>query len=73
MSQHGHHKVAAAVFVGALILGCSIILGAELIKPARYQYHSLPAQNSYVIFDADTGRATVTAVDSKTPLEKLEH
>jgi hypothetical protein len=69
----GHHKIAAAVFVGALILGCSLILSAELTKPARYEYHALTQPNTYLIFDTATGRAVATSVDSKEPLTGLEH
>jgi hypothetical protein len=70
----GHHKIAAAVFVGSLILGSSLILAAELTKPARYEYHASGANGStYLVFDNDTGRATVASVDSKRPLEAMEH
>jgi hypothetical protein len=70
----GHHKIAAAVFVGSLILGSSLILAAELTKPARYEYHAAGADGrSYVVFDNDNGRATVASVDSKAPLEAMEH
>jgi hypothetical protein len=68
----GHHKIAAAVFVGALILGCSLILAAELTKPARYEYHALAQPNSYLIFDTDTGRAVAAQVDAKDPLKGLD-
>jgi hypothetical protein len=68
----GHHKIAAAVFVGSLVLGCSLILSAELTKPARYEYHALAQPNSYLIFDTDTGRAVTTQVDSKDPLKDLK-
>jgi hypothetical protein len=69
----GHHKIAAALFVGSLILGSALILSAELTKPARYEFHALSEPNSYLIFDNDNGRATVSKVDSKAPLETLEH
>jgi len=65
----GHHKIAAALFVGSLILGSALILSAELTKPARYEFHALQDANSYLIFDTDTGRATNAKVDSKTPTE----
>jgi hypothetical protein len=70
--KSGHHQVAAAVFVGSMILGAALILSAELTKPARYEYHSLAQPNAYLVFDTDTGRAASTTVDSKTPLESLE-
>ena len=62
---HGHHKVAAAIFVGSLILGSAIVLAAELTKPPRYEFRPGPDSSSYVLFDADTGRSTLTKVDSK--------
>jgi hypothetical protein len=68
----GHHKIAAAVFVGSLVLGASLILSAELTKPARYEYHAGSDPSSYVIFDSDNGRATVAKVDSKNPTEAME-
>jgi hypothetical protein len=67
----GHHKIAAAVFVGSLILGAALVLSAELIKPARYEFHSLSDPNSYLIFDTDSGRATTAKVDAKTSTELL--
>ena len=69
----GHHKIAAAIFVGSLIVGSALVLSAELVKPARYEFHSLTDQNSYLIFDRDNGRATVARVDSKEPAATLEH
>jgi hypothetical protein len=71
--NHGHHKISAAIFVGSLILGCAMILGAELTKPARYEYHSLPGMgnNSYLIFDNDTGRAAVVDPNTKNPTDAL--
>jgi hypothetical protein len=69
----GHHQVAAALFVGSLILGASLILSAELTKPPRYEYHSLSEPSSYLIFDNDNGRTTIAKVDSKSPTEQLEH
>ncbi len=72
MNTHGHHKISAAIFVGLLIVGCALILAAELVKPARYEYNQLNDPANYMIFDRDTGRATVAPVDSKTPLVGLE-
>jgi hypothetical protein len=69
----GHHKIAAAVFVGSLILGSALVLSAELTKPARYEFHALAEPNSYLIFDTDSGRATKAELDSKTPTASLEH
>jgi hypothetical protein len=69
----GHHQVAAALFVGSLILGGSLILSAELTKPARYEYHTLGQPNNYLIFDTETGRAAATSTESKTPLQALDH
>jgi hypothetical protein len=73
VGHHGHHKVAAAVFVGSLILGSALVLAAELTKPARYEYHAGPDPASYLLFDSDTGRTTMAKVDSKTPTDALEH
>jgi hypothetical protein len=69
---HGHHKIAAALFVGALIVGSAIVLSAELIKPARYEFHAGADQRSYVVYDRDTGRATTAEVDSKDPTAPLK-
>ncbi|HEX4415480.1 MAG TPA: hypothetical protein VH107_17745 [Lacipirellulaceae bacterium] len=69
---HGHHKVAAAIFVGSLILGSAIVLAAELTKPPRYEYRPGADPSSYVLFDADTGRSTMAKVDSKNPTDALE-
>ena len=52
IGHHGHHKVAAAVFVGSLILGSALVLAAELTKPARYEYHAGPDPASYLLFDS---------------------
>jgi hypothetical protein len=68
---HGHHQVAAALFVGALILGGSMILSAELMKPARYEFHSQSEPNSYTIFDTDSGRAISAKVGDKVSAESL--
>lgn len=65
---HGHHEIAAAVFVGSLILSIAIVLGAELMKPERYEFHPGSSPTSYVIYDRDTGRATNAEFESKTPL-----
>jgi hypothetical protein len=68
---HGHHHVAAAVFVGSLILGSAMILSAELTKPERYEYHPGPSQNSYTIYDRNTGRAVTAEFNSKNPTAAL--
>jgi hypothetical protein len=72
LSSHGHHKISAAIFVGLLLVGCAIILAAELMKPARYEYHQLAEQGNYLIYDRDSGRATITPIDSKTPLAAFD-
>ncbi len=69
---NGHHKIAAAVFVAGLIIGCAMILSAELTKPARYEFHTSPQSNTYVIFDRDTGRAATVPMDAKNPTTPLE-
>jgi hypothetical protein len=69
----GHHKIAAAIFVGSLIVGSALVLSAELIKPARYEYHTLPEPNAYLLFDKDSGQATVARTDSKTPAAAFDH
>ncbi len=69
---HGHHKVAAAVFVGSLILGAALVLAAELTKPLRYEFRPGADPSSYVLFDSETGRATMAKVDSKSPTDALE-
>ena len=68
---HGHHKVAAAIFVGSLIIGASMILSAELMKPERYEFHAAEAPNQYVIYDRDTGRATAVSFNTSNPTEML--
>jgi len=68
---HGHHKIAAAIFVGALVLGASLILSAELMKPERYEFHAGSGPTTYVIFDRDTGRATSAEFNSKNPKASL--
>jgi hypothetical protein len=69
---HGHHKVAAAIFVGSLILGAAIVMAAELTKPPQYEFRPGADPSAYVLFDAETGRATMAKVDSKNPTEALE-
>ncbi|HEY2881348.1 MAG TPA: hypothetical protein VGJ15_02920 [Pirellulales bacterium] len=72
VSEHGHHKIAAALFVGSLIIGSALVLAAELTKPSRYEYHQWPNDpNGYVIFDNETGRATAAKTDSEHPLAPL--
>jgi hypothetical protein len=68
---HGHHKIAAAVFVGSLILGSALILSAELMKPERYEFHAGSGPTSYIIYDRKTGRATSADFSSKTPTAGL--
>jgi hypothetical protein len=65
--SHGHHKIAAAVFVGSLILGAAMILSAELMKPERYEFHPGSDPSKYVIYDRNTGRATSAEFDAKNP------
>jgi hypothetical protein len=69
---HGHHKLAAAVFAGALILGAAMILSAELMKPERYEFHSGNGSTNYVVYDRDTGRAANLEFNSKEPLKSLK-
>jgi hypothetical protein len=68
---HGHHKVAAAIFVGSLILGGAMILSAELMKPERYEFHPGSGPNTYTIYDRNTGRATSAEFNSKNPTASL--
>ena len=68
---HGHHEIAAAIFVGSLLLSTGIVLAAELMKPERYEFHPGSSSTSYVIYDRDTGRATNAEFDSKTPIASL--
>ncbi len=70
---HGHHKVAAAVFVGSLILGASMILSAELTKPERYEFHPGVNPATYIIYDRDTGRATTSEFNAKNPTDSLKN
>jgi len=69
---HGHHKVAASVFVGSLIVGAAMIMSAELIKPERYEYHPGSNPANYVIYDRDTGRATTAEFNAKAPTAQLK-
>ena len=69
---HGHHKISAALFVGSLIIGAAMILSAELTKPPRYEYRATNEPNSYLLFDTDTGRATVAQMNSKDPTAGFE-
>ncbi len=68
---HGHHEIAAAIFVGSLLLSTGILLAAELMKPERYEFHPGSTSTSYVIYDRNTGRATNAEFDSKTPIASL--
>jgi hypothetical protein len=69
--RHGHHKIAAAVFVASLILGAAMILSAELMKPERYEFHSSASPTGYVIYDRETGRATTADFNAKNPTAAL--
>ena len=71
--HHGHHKVAAAIFVASLILGSALVLSAELMKPERYEFHPGTAPNTYIIYDRETGRATLANTNSKNPTESLNN
>jgi hypothetical protein len=68
---HGHHKVAASIFVGSLILSAAMILSADLMKPERYEFHPGSSANNYVIYDRNSGRATSVEFNSKNPLAAL--
>ena len=68
---HGHHKLAAAIFVGSLVVSAAMILSAELVKPERYEYHPGMNAESYIIYDRDTGRATTNPWNTKTPTANL--
>ena len=70
--HHGHHKVAASIFVGLLILGAAIVLAAELMKPPRYEYHAAGSSNQYILFDSDTGKSAVVDVGQAAPLDALK-
>ncbi|HZZ73730.1 MAG TPA: hypothetical protein VFE24_15875 [Pirellulales bacterium] len=65
---HGHHKIAAAIFVGSLILGSAFVLSAELMKPERYEFHPAATGDAYVIYDRDTGRAIRSEFNAPKPL-----
>jgi hypothetical protein len=71
--HHGHHKVAAAIFVASLILGAAMVLSAELVKPERYEFHPGSAPNAYMIYDRETGRATSADINSKNPTESIRN
>ena len=70
---HGHHKVAAALFVASLILGAAMVLSAELMKPERYEFHPGSAPHTYLIYDRETGRATSAEFNAKKPTESLKN
>jgi hypothetical protein len=70
---HGHHKVAASIFVGSLIVGAAMILSAELMKPERFEFHPGTVPNKYTIYDRNTGRATSAEFDSKNPTASIEN
>lgn len=69
---HGHHKLAAATFVGSLVLSAALILAAELTKPERYEFHASSDPATYIIYDRETGRATTAQFNSKTPTDALK-
>jgi hypothetical protein len=66
-APHGHHKVAASIFVASLIVGASLLLSADLLKPERYEFHAGNSPESYVIYDRETGRATSAPLNAKNP------
>ena len=68
---HGHHKVAAAIFVASLILSAAMVLSAELVKPERYEFHPGSSATTYIIYDRDTGRATSVEFNTKNPTASL--
>ena len=68
---HGHHKLAAAVFVGSLIVSAAMILSAELTKPERYEFHAGGDARTYVIYDRQTGRAATADFGAKDPIALL--
>jgi hypothetical protein len=70
-SSHGHHKIAAAIFVGSLILGAAMILSAELVKPERFEFHPGSDPSNYVIYDRDSGRAISVQFNTKNPTASL--
>jgi hypothetical protein len=69
--RHGHHKVAASIFAASLIVGAALVLSAELMKPARYEFHSSTNASQYVIYDTDTGRAASVDFHTSNPIESL--
>ena len=68
---HGHHKIAAAIFVSSLILSAAMILSAEVAKPARYEFQKGPDMSTYIIYDRDTGKAAIVDFNSKDPTASL--
>lgn len=69
--SHGHHKLAAAVFVGSLIVSAAMVLSAELLKPERYEFHPLAGGTNYIIYDRETGRATTAEFNTRHPKAAL--
>ena len=69
--SHAHHQVAAAIFIGSLILGSAMVLSAELMKPERYEFHPGSSPTTYIIYDRDTGRANTVDFNSKNPTASL--
>lgn len=70
---HGHHKLAASIFVGSLVVGVAIILSAELTKPERYEFQLGSNPATYIIYDRETGRAATADYGSKDPLAALKN
>jgi hypothetical protein len=70
--NHGHHKVAAAIFVSSLIVSAALILAAELMKPERFEFHPSSDAARYVIYDRETGRAATVEFNEKKPRELLK-
>ena len=64
---HGHHKIAAAIFVASLILGTALILSAVLMKPERYEFRPGSTPTNYVIYDRETGQAIRRGVRFQEP------
>ena len=50
----------------------AIILSAELLKPARFEFNHGIGPSTYVIYDRETGRATPAEYHSKNPTAALE-
>jgi hypothetical protein len=71
LQNHAHHQVAAALFIGSLILGSALVLSAELMKPERYEFHPSSSPTNYVIYDRETGRANTVEFNSKNPTASL--